>query len=816
MLLNYFKIALRYLLKNRTFSAINIFGLTLGFLCFILITLYLHDELSFDMFHRDANRICRVLQHEKLDDGTIRDVAPVAARVASESLKQIPEVEDAVRISGLGRITVGNDPANRNYERLVTTDANFFTFFDFKLLEGDPKTALDVLDGVVISEKFAQRYFPNQPAFGKRLWTSLTRNDQPVELTVTGIMKDSPKNSHMQIDILFAEKTFPTIFPQYTQFMNSDWTSNSFVTYMKLKEGVDKISAEEKISALVKLNYPTDREFKSNFSLQPLKDIHMYSDNIQGVEVNSNGIKPFYLYMFGGIAFLILLIACLNYMNLSTASALKRTREIGTRKTLGAQKFQLIGQFTGEAIILSAVSLFLALALLQMLMPAVNEFTQKDLALANLPLNWLLAIVAVMLVAGILSSLYPSLIISSVMPADAIKKQVKVGNSSIPMRKMLVVVQFAVSIMMITSTIVIYKQLQYIRSKELGFDLNNLLVIDINSNRLRRDYENIKAQFASIKEVEKITTSTRVPGEWKSFPIASVKPAGDPTPQEMIYVGIDQDFLSTYNIKLLEGRNFVSGNSDSLKVILTKLAVEKLGLKDPVGQLVEIPSFRWGGGIRQLEQPFRVEVIGVADNFHFESFRQEMMPLIFAAPNTPIQQIDYYTLRISTTNWSDVISKLKETNSKLDAENPLEYNFLNDRFQNFYIADEKRGQIFLVFSSIVVIIACLGLFALVSFSIETRTKEIGIRKVLGASVQNIISMVSKEFLLLVIIATLIGIPVAFYMMTNWLEDFAYRITIGVEIFVLSGVIALLIAFATVSFRSIKAALANPVNSLRSE
>ena len=816
MLLNYLRIALRYLLKNRTFSSINIFGLTLGFFCFILIALYLHDELSFDMFHRDAARIYRVLQHEKQQDGTIRSVGPVAAQIATETLKQIPEVEDAVRVSAIGRITMGNDPVNRNYERALTTDANFLTFFDFPLIEGDRKTALDQPEAIVISESFAKRYFGDQPAMGKRIWTSLTRNDQPVELTVTGIMKDFPKNSHMQMEILFADKTWPSIFPNYNQFMNSDWTSNSFITFMKLKEGTEAKVVSAKIENLVKSNYPTDREFKSEFSLQALKDIHMYSDTIQGTELNTNGIKPFYLYMFGAIAFLILLIACLNYMNLSTASALKRTREIGTRKTLGAQKYQLIGQFSGEAVILSAISLFLALALLQMFLPSINNFTQKELALSNLPLEWLAAIVLIMILAGILSSLYPSFIVSSVMPADAIKKQVRVGNRSIPMRKMLVVVQFAVSVMMITSTLVIYKQLQYIRSKELGFDLENLLVIDINSDRLRRNFESVKAQFASVPEVQKISTSTRVPGEWKSFPISSVRQAGSDTQHEMIYVGIDHDFMSTYNIKLLEGRNFVAGNGDSLKVILTKLAVEQMGLKDPIGQIVEIPSVRWGGSIRQLEQPFRAEVIGVADNFHFESFRQQMMPLIFAAPNTPIQRIDYYTLRIKTTNWSDVITKLKEANTRIDADNPMEYNFLDERFQDFYIADEKRGQIFLVFSSIVVIIACLGLFALVSFSIETRTKEIGIRKVLGASVQNIISMVSKEFLLLVVIALFIGIPLAFYMMTSWLEDFAYHVTIGADLFILSAFIALAIAFATVSFRSIRAAIANPVNSLRSE
>ena len=307
------------------------------------------------------------------------------------------------------------------------------------------------------------------------------------------------------------------------------------------------------------------------------------------------------------------------------------------------------------------------------------------------------------------------------------------------MRKVLVAVQFAVSIMMIASTLVIYQQLDFLRSKDLGFSLSNLLVIDINSDRLRRNFEDVKNEFAAVPEVQSITTSTRVPGEWKDWPIARVKTDGNPQPKEMIYVGVDQDFLNTYQIKLLEGRNFNSGRSDSLKVILTKLAVEQLGLTNPVGQMVEIPAVRWGAGVDELNKPLSVEVICVAENFYFESFRQQMMPLMFAAPNTSIQRIDYYTLSIKTNNWTETLDKLKAVNLKLDDDNPMEYNFLDAKFEAFYKADEKRGQLFVIFSLVIVIIACLGLFALVSYSVESRTKEIGIRKILGASVQTILT-----------------------------------------------------------------------------
>lgn len=815
MLSNYFRIAFRYLLKNRTFSLINIFGLTLGFLCFILITLYLHDELSYDTFHADADRIYRIVQHENLENGTSRKVAQVAARIGPEATKQLPEVEDAFRIQGLGRTTLGNDPARRDYERIISSDDNFFKFFDFELLEGDASTALTIPDGIVLTQKSAEKYFGREPALGRKIWTAMDRDGQPVELQVTGIMKDIPTNSHVQIEMIFSDRSWPTMFTGYNDFMNTDWQSNSFVSYLKLKPGASKKVVEEKLTAMVKANFPKDSDFKSSFTLQPLTDIHLYSDDIQGPQ-NANGIKPFYLYMFAGVGILILLIACLNYMNLSTAAAFKRTREIGTRKTLGALKRQLIGQFSGEAVLLSVTSFIIAVTLVQLVLPSVNEFTEKQMVLSALPVKWMYLILGAVIFAGLSSSLYPAYIAAKVKPAEALKKEVKIGNRSLPVRKLLVVAQFSISILMIASTLVIYQQLQYMKSKDLGFNLDNLLVVDINSGQLRRNFENVKAEFARIPEVQSISTSTRVPGEWKSFPVGTVRPSGADAGVEMIYVGIDDDFLSTYNITLLEGRNFVSGSSDSLKVILTKLAVEQLNLTNPVGQIIEIPTVRFGGSIDNLEQPFRAEVIGVADNFHFESFRQKMMPLVFASPNTQIQRIDYYTMKVTTSNWSETIAKLKEVNTKIDPNNPMEYTFLNEQFETFYKADEKRGQTFLIFSSVIVLIACLGLFALVSFAIESRMKEIGIRKVLGASVQSIVALVSKEFLLLVVVACLIALPVSYWLMKSWLAEFAYQIGLGVELFAAAGILAVVIAFVTISFRTIKAATSNPVDSLRNE
>jgi putative ABC transport system permease protein len=816
MLINYFRIALRHLYKNRIFSIINLFGLTLGFLCFILLSLYVYDELSFDMFHTDADRLYRVIEHETDEDGSTRDVMVANARVGPEAVQQIPGVEDATRMFALGRITVGNEPAGRGYQTSLTTDANFFSMFNFPFVEGDPATALNKPDQVLISESYAKKFLGNGPYLGKRIWTSMERDRLPLEVVVGGVFTDLPKNTHLDLNMVFTSPTWRSISPEFGKHIDGDWISNNYVTYVKLKRGADVKVIEEKMTAMVKANYPKDREFRSAFWLQPMKDIHTQSAELQGYTTGKT-IKPFYIYMFAVVALLILGIACLNYMNLSTASAFRRVKEIGTRKALGAMKAQLIGQFTGEAIILSVVSLSVAVAILQVVLPAVNQFAEKDMSLRMLPNTWLIALGVVILLAGVLSATYPAFIISKVSAVEAFKKEVKIGNRSVPMRKILVASQFAISIMMIACTLVIYEQLSFLRSKDVGFQKDNLVVIDINSRRLRASFEQVKAEFASIPEVQAITASTRVPGEWKSFPYATVKPEGQANSSEMIFVGIDNDFLSTYKIDLVEGRNFVPGEADSTKVILTEKGVKDLGLTNAVGTMIEIPTVRWGGSVDPLDKPYRAEIIGVVADFHFESFKHKMSPVIFGAPNTQIQPIDYYTVRVNSTNLSEVVEKLKQVNVKIDPINPLEYTFLDDQvFAQFYRMDEKRGQIFLVFSGVIICIASLGLFALVSYSIESRMKEIGVRKVLGATVSNIVTLVSKEFIVLVAVSGLIAVPAAWYIMTTWLKDFEYRVGVGAGVFVLALAVALLIAFATICFRAIKAARSNPVTSLRSE
>lgn len=805
MLLNYFKIALRQLLRNKLFTAITIFGLTIGFLSFGVLGLYVHDELSFDSFHKDADRMYRIVEHRREQNGTMMHMSAVSAQLGNGLREQHAGVEDVVRIFFGGRVTIGNDPMLRAYERTTSADSNFFRFFDYKLLSGNPETALVKPNTLVLTEKTAAKYFGTEPPLGKTIWVDGTM------MEVTGVMQNPPHNSHLDIPLIFSVSTWTSSYEEYRKFI-SDWTSNEFATYIKLNPEATPEKIEGAITALAKSK--ADKEFRSNFGLQPITAIHTGSAEFQANEMYARaGINPFYIYMFISVAFLILLIACLNYMNLSTAAAIRRTREIGTRKSLGALRSQLVMQFTSEAVLFSVIAMVFALALLQFALPFVNEYTSKQMKMWTLEPQWIAAGIITMIGAGLLSSLYPTYVVSRVAPTAAMKKEVKLGTHTLPVRKMLIVAQFTISIIMIASTLIIYRQIQFMRHAELGVNVDNLVVIDINSPIQRGKFEVYKEDFGKLPEVSSVTVSSRVPGEWKEFPVASLK-SGDLS-LESIFVGADNDFLKTYQIDLIEGRNF-RDLADTTKVMISKLCAEQLGLTDPIGAIIEIPSVRFGGQVENLETLVRVEVIGIIDNFHFQSMRTAMMPLIIGYWKNPIHRIDYYTLRVNTSDWENTLDKFRAINAQYDTDNPVEHTFLNQRFAEFYQADLQRGQVFLGFSILIIVIASLGLFALVSYSVESRTREIGIRKVLGASVQTIVSMVSKEFLLLVLVAAVIAVPVTWLFMAQWLQDFAYRIPLGAGAFILAGAITLLIAGITIGVRAYTAAVGNPVDSLRRE
>jgi putative ABC transport system permease protein len=807
MIKNYLKIAFRYLLKNRIFSLINVLGLTLGFTCFILLSLFVLDELSFDSFHRDAENIYRVVQTITEEDGSTRKVATVAPLTGTEAEAQFPEVISQTQLIEIGRLTMGNDPLNRGYERIWIADPNFFQFFDFEFIDGNPETALTEPGSIVLTESTALKYFGEIRVAGEPIYTN------QFEGVVSGVIKDFPSNSHLNIETIHAEATWANQINGWNDWISSNWTANAFITYYKMQPGFDKAEFEEKLTTLVTQNYDGDMTYTSSFELQQLQDIHLYSDDIVG-GMNTNQGNPLYIYIFGIVGFMILAIACFNYMNLTTAAASRRTREVGMRKSLGAEKKQLIFQFIGEAMMLSLSALVVSVLILELTLPYLNTYLGKELILPFGNPVLTIVLLLTVLVSGIISALYPAFFLSKINPAIALKKEIKIARGSLSLRKILIVAQFTVSIIMVTSTIIVYQQLNYMQNKDLGVEVDDLLVVDINSGALRSQFESIKQEFGKLSQVQSVSVSSRVPGEWKVFPIANLENRLNENRSQAVFVGIDEDFLATYEIELLEGRNLQNDRADSASVLISKTTAEQLDLDNPVGETIEINGTLWAGD--DSEDRFTVTIAGVIEDFHFQSLREDLSPLILASWMNPIQSIDYYTLRIQTDNWQQTLSEIQAINYQFDPENPLEYTFLGSRFEEFYRADKIRGQLFLVFSFLIVFIACMGLFALASFAIENRIKEIGVRKILGATISQLSWMLSSEFAGLVGIAFVISIPVSYLVMQSWLQEFAYRIPIRWWIFLLAGMISLVIALGTILYQTVRAAVKNPIESLRSE
>ncbi len=807
MLTNHLKAAFRYLRNHKFYALTNFGGLTLGFFCFLLLNFYVSSEQQYDREHAGAFRL---LQKIVEDNGDLRVSAPVGPRVGSSSKEQIPEVEAATQILEMGRMTVGNDPTNLHYERIFTIDRDFFEVFNFPLKEGTLEEAFTTPNGLIITETLANKYFGDESALKKVLKVN------QIEGVIAGVLKDLPENTHLAVNLMLPTQTASATFRWWNDFMQSNWHRNAFITYVKLNKNAQPGEVARKVTKLAKDNWPQDETFNSEFVLQPVADIHLSPEIVEG-EINKNRGNNFYVSIFFWMALIILLVACFNYAGLLNVAFMGRFREIGVRKAVGANQDQLLFQFFVESLLLTSLALASAFILLNVLQPRVIDILGKSFDWSYLPLaqiGWLaLAGLGVSLVA----IAYPAWLISKVATVKALNEERR-GSSRLPIRKVVTFFQFTAAITLIACTLIFYNQLNYLQAKNLGFDMQGMAVVDINSRTLRSQFEAIKAEFGKLPEVEAVSVSSRVPGEWKAFPMVSVKtpamPAADT--RDMIFLGADQDFMSTYDIELMEGKNFSGALSDSSRVMINQAAIQALGLTDPIGQMIEIPSVNWGGDNNALEQPFQAQVIGVINDFHFEDFHQKIKPMVIGFWENPVHNIDYYSLKVNTDDWATTIASLREINDRFDPENPIEYHILNDQFQRFYEADITRSRLLIFFSTIVVLIACLGLFVMTAFALHNRTKEIGIRKVLGATTTQIVQLVTKEFVLLVGLAALIGIPVAWYVMGRWLDEFAYRIDLHWWYFAIAGIAALIIALLTVSMQSIRAALANPVESLRNE
>ncbi len=801
------KTALRYLKSHLQFTFINILGLTLGFFCFFLLNSYVLKETSFDLEH---SNVYRLLQKTTDENGNIRETAAIAPRVGLESKLLFDEVENLSQILQIGRRTVGNDPASAIHESIAILDDNFLKVFEFDLVEGTIQDLSNNPKGIILNESIKDRYFGNQSALGKNL--KIGNKEYPV----VGVLKDFPVNSHFENQIFYTTQIARELFDGYDEFMATDWSNNQFITYLKVLPNSNLASLEQSITALTQKNIPENDAFQNTFSLQDVKDIHLYKGDVES-EINKNKGNSLYVKLFFWIGVFILLVACFNYAGLLNIAFMDRAKEIGLRRIVGAGKLQLLWQFLSESLLLTSVSMLFAFILLWISQPLILSWFDTSLQLKEVPVDGIILTLCAGLFLSLLSVVHPFwMIIKS--GASASLSQTVSFQSKLPFRRFMLVFQFIAVIAFLTSSFVFNRQMEYLKNKELGFELDGIATVDINSGILRSKYKSIKDEFLKIPEVSAVSVSSRIPGEWKNIPQVRVKRMGQHNSEvkDMLFIGSDHDFLKTFQINLLEGQNFVGNHSDSTKVFLNRSAVAALQLENPIGKIIQIPSVNFGGNIENYDTALNVTIIGVLEDFQMEDFRTAIKPLIIGNWNNPIHNIDYYTLRIKTDDWASTLLSLKEVNDSFDPNTPMEFHILEDQFARFYEKDLMRFKLLNFFSGIIVFLAFMGLYAMSTFVAQSRTKEIGIRKVVGASVVEITRLLSLDFIKLMGLGFVIAAPITWFLIQEWLADFAFHIELKWWMLAIAGLACLVLTFITVSFQSIKAAISNPVKSLRTE
>jgi putative ABC transport system permease protein len=792
MLKNYFKIAFRNLIRFKTYSLINILGLAVGMACTILILLWVQDELSYEKFFKNADNTYLVLR------GNNEEMTAVTSKMLAPALKQeLPEIVKSTSFMQLPeafKFLIQN--GNTGFEEsVILADSNFFEIFSYKFREGNPVAALSAPNSIILTEDFAKKYFGNVNAFGKQL--DVSGFGQKTVMNVTGILENAPLQSQIRGQIILPANWFKTIGINF-----ESWYDQSFHTYIQLKDNTNLRDVSTKIKQCELKSLPNQNTKILTYSLLPLTKIHLYGGNIKFLETTGD-IK--YVKIFIAIAFIILLIASINYMNLATALSLKRTKEVGIRKTIGAKRSTLLLQFLGESFILSFIAYYLAILLVEFLLPEFNYLTTKKLSIKIFEPYFICLSSLVIIVTGLISGSYPALFLSSLFPVQILKGNLKFGSWNLFSRKGLVVFQFVTTIVIIVCTIVIFNQLSFIRNSSLGFDKENLLCIkttgEVNNNYNALRNEILRnPEIIDVSRSEPVSTAlTRTFGVWW---------AGKPENEEKHFwvLHSDENLAAVYKFEMSEGRYFseLYPSDKTNAFVLNEAAAKSMGLKSPLDHEI----YLWGK---------KGKIIGVIKDFHFASFHTTIEPLIFTIPDD--NQAGRYSLisiRYKSRNLENLISFLEKVWTEQTAGSPFNYYFYDDSLNKLYFSEIRMGTIFKYFSFLSILIACLGLFGLISISAEQKTKEVGIRKVLGASVSNVALIISKGFLILVIVSNLFAWPIAYYFMNNWLQDFAYKIEISWWMFVLSGGIALLIALVTVSYKAIKAATANPVRSLRYE
>ena len=802
---NYIRTALRKMKKQKGYSFINITGLAIGVACCILIMLFVADEVSYDRYHAKAHRIYRIGFDGVLNDNVdhhVRSCAPLAQIMVNE----FPEVEAVTRFRNYGAPVFRYKEMVFSEERVFAADPTFFDVFTVPFIQGDPKTALNLPNGLVLTRSMANKYFGHADPMGKIIIA-----DNRTDYVVTGVVEDVPRNSHFHFDFLQS-------LAGRDGAENPIWFFNDFYTYIVVQENTSPQVLEEKLLATTKkhvgpqiqrlLGINLDQLIagggKFQYFLQPLTDIHLHSHHLHEVEPNGNIA---YVYIFSTIAFGILLIACLNFVNLSTARSALCAKEVGIRKTVGSQRNQLIRQFLVETVFMSFLAVMVAVGIAQLLLPVFNNFSQKELSLPFLTNG---AFIPLLLglsgIIGILAGLYPALCLSSFHPVKVLKGDTSQSGRKSVMRNVLVVVQFSISIILIAGTLVVRRQLSFIQTRNLGFKMDRVVIIN-KVDDLGGQIDAFKQELLKLPGVFSASSSSNLMG--KPFETGAFRtPTMSHQETRLIwYFSADPDFVQTYDVEITKGRFFSEERSaDVNNVVINEAAVHNLGLTEPVGKELI------GGVGRNM---MRYRIIGVAKDFHYESLHQQIRPMIIA-PRGVFGGTRYVSVRVRSENIREALDSIKTIWHQFASNQAFDYLFFDDHFAKVYLTEEKTSQIFFVFSILAMIIANLGLFGLSAFIAEQRTKEIGIRKVLGSSVGGVIVLLVKQFTKWVVVANLIAWPVAYFAMHRWLENFAYRTNIELWILLLSGLIAFGIAIVTVSFQSVKAAMANPVEALKYE
>ncbi|GLU53795.1 ABC transporter permease [Dyadobacter frigoris] len=805
MLQNYFKIAWRSLARNRAFSAINIIGLAIGLASCMLISLYVLDELSFDRYNEKANQIVRVILRGTMQGGKLNE-AHVMPPTAQALKADYPEVLAATRLrqGGFPKVVLGEKQYTG--DNLVFADSNFFQVFTLPLLKGDTKTALLEPNSLVITQKLANKYFGNADPIGQ----VINFKGEKTAYKVTGVIEKVPENSHFHFEIFASMAGYP-------DSKSPSWMTSEYFTYLVLPKGYDYKKLEAKLPQTVeKYMAPqlkvamgvTMEEFRKSGNnlglyLQPLTDIHLHSDF--GYDLGNNGdIK--YVYIFGAVAIIMLVIACINFMNLSTAGASKRAREVGVRKVMGSERKELVYQFLLESILLTSIAMLLAVIFGYLALPLFNTLSGKNLTLQFTAIPSLLpGLILFGLAVGVLAGSYPAFFLSSFKPILVLKGRLASDRKSISLRSGLVVVQFFISITLIIGTTVVYQQLRFIQNKKLGYSKDQVLVMDTWS--LGQNKEMFKEELLRDPRVVNVSSSSYIPAGPSNNNNYMVYP-DDKNMQlvKTLRYDVDASYIPTLSMEMAAGRNFSKefGN-DSSGVILNETAAAMLGFKkDALDRTITNTNNEGGKGTYR--------VIGVVKDFHFRSLHERITPLVMILG----KDAGNFLVKIKTKEIKGLLADMENKYKGYKSEQPFSYSFLDERFNSTYQAEQKTGSILGIFAGLTIFVASLGLFGLATFTAQQRTKEIGVRKVLGASIGSIVALLSGEFIKLVLVALVLATPVAWYMMTQWLQDFEYRISIEWWVFAVSGLLAIAIALLTVSYQSIKTAMINPVKSIRME